>query len=309
MALSLVEVFKLLPFEAPAGLLPEYFEDLRSNLPAAEVRVLGWTVVLASLVDGLAPWRTVAGYRFTTYGLVEVGDEVNFGVTIYAEPHPYERIGDVSAEFEPIEVEGKKFPVVVRRPFEILHGTPQIHPRGGRSACWASSAKHSSQAILTAAHVLKALLGRDPTIGDIVPMDHQGTIVSGTVVDVAPGGIDAALVQPPNTASAGAPGPALPTALPLPWMDVTINAPAGPIATKVTSVTDTRGIIHSPSLPARVITAKAGQPGDSGSLAVDPTHQGVGIYIGELVDPAGRVEGICQHLEQVVRVMGLSLFD
>lgn len=316
MPLSMDEVSKVLPLDVPKSFLPEYFADLQTNLPKAEVRVLGWIVVLASKVDGLAPWRTVAGYRFTTYGLV---DDVTFGVTVYAAPESrfseHERIGDVSAggpvrdECEPIEIEGRTFPVVVRRPFEILHGTPQIHPRAGRSACWASSAKHTGQAILTAAHVLKALLGRDPAIGDIVPMDHLGTPVSGTVVDVAPGGIDAALVQPPNTAGVGAPGTALPTTLPLPWMDVTIHAPAGPIATKVTSVTDTRGIINSPLLPARVITAKAGRAGDSGSLALDASHQGIGLYIGELADPARRVEGICQHLAQAVRVLGLSLFD
>jgi hypothetical protein len=63
-------------------------------------------------------------------------------------------------------------------------------------------------------------------------------------------------------------------------------------------------------LPARAILAHAGLGGDSGALVWNSSDVtlGVGFYIGELTDPAGRSEGIAQNGHQVEKLMDMRFY-
>lgn len=304
MALSSQEVSKFLPSYLPQNRIPIAIQNVLKSIDPLQGHVIGWIFVLAQEFQRLALWKEIPGFRFVTYGLADPKWEgVEFAVLAYAR-----RMTNVSDKPREITVDERVFHVFIRRPFENYH-YPIVHPSNGRSACWAASPKVSQQAVLTAKHVLSSILQHDPQIGDKVPMKRGASTIQGTVVDLGPDGIDAALVEPPNSSSILTGNAINPLTFVTPWMDVIINAAAGPINTKVTSVTDTRGILRSSLLPARVILADAGFPGDSGSLVNDPQGNGIGIYIGELTDPACRTEGISQHLGQVVDLMQLQLND
>lgn len=298
----------LVPKEPPpAEYLPEQF--LASPIPAPPLGIpeesfnaFLWTMALAAVFNSRRLWRDIAGFNYAAYGFADPDFERDaFGVIVYAAPTEEAQ----SREEHSIEVGGHRFPMFVRRPIEEYHATPSEHPSKGTAACWARSQKvrlSRSVGFVTAAHVLPS-----QKIGSRV----RTTRGHGTVLDVGPGGqygIDAALVEP-------APGakPTLTTQLTLLnlialWIDVTLVGASGQITTKVVQTTDTRGILHHPSIPARVFIASPGQAGDSGGLVKDASNRGVGLYMGALTDPSGQTTGFCQHLGQAAHVMNLTLY-
>jgi hypothetical protein len=289
----------LLPPGHPSPHLLVHLNDRElSDLSETALRIALWTAAVARLFEVQAPWKTVLGYRFAAFGFADPDFEADaFGALIYARPGAY-----LGNEKLSLEGDGFVFPVFVRRVVERYHA-PTIHPTNGTATCWAKSGRLPStqnSGLLTAKHLLS-----DPRIGSLT----STTAGYGKVLDIAPDGIDAALLEAPHC-------PAPPTRLPLrvarnvvPWTDVQLDgAQSGSIPTKITAVTDTRGSL-SPVLPARVFLAAHGLPGDSGALVKDTIGVGVGIYVAEMVDMAGRTEGVCQHLAQAKETMDLILYE
>jgi len=270
--------------------------DTLDSLPR---HILRWVIALATAFYRRQMWRYVRGYRFAAYGFADPEFESDdFCVLLYAFPIP-----GFQDEVMWLEVGDDKFPVYVRRSVEIYHASLPVHPSLGTAACWAQSSKISAPGNLgfvTAKHVLGGAQPGSPA---------QTTRGQGTVLDIGPDGIDAALVEPPPSVSPVL-GSRL-TVVPIvaPWTDVSFDgSQSGRIQTKVTSVTDTRGSLN-PHVPARVFLAHHGKNGDSGALVLDSGGQGVGIYTAMIVDAAGRAEGCSQLLAQVEYVMQLTLYQ
>ncbi|MGH9893553.1 MAG: hypothetical protein ACREA0_16510 [bacterium] len=196
---------------------------------------------------------------------------------------------------------------------------PRVHPVDGTAACWARSCVTSQSprgpGVLTAKHVLtkaaeqrSALtpnsVTRAPQAGDRFPLSNGRT---GTILQVASEGIDAALIDTGERGQSAR----LPFETHVaPWTDIEfVGATACSHFTKITAVTDTRGIFNSPALPARVLLGAAGHPGDSGAL-VRRQHSGpaIAIYMGGYRDAAGGTGGIGQHLGQVTEVMDMEVY-
>jgi len=262
--------------------------------------------------------RLVPGYRYTAFGFLvnPETEERDFGVTMYAcptrpwwddwwrdEPESFEQ-----QVLEPINMGDKAFPVVIRRLEEKPHA-PTVLPQGGSSGCWAITRKNGARCgpgVLTAKHVVRESLGRIPSIGDVLDLTDQ---TKGTILDLGPDGIDAALIA---TSEHVAVSITLRTLQLVPqWLQVEFNgARSGWHRTYVTQVTDTRGVFGSASLPIRVHLAEAGLKGDSGALVttLDGTTA-VAIYMGALSDLAGRSpEGYSQHAYQIEMVMDTEMW-
>src|SRR5262249_15776433 len=82
-------------------------------------------------------------------------------------------------------------PIIIRRAFEMYH-VPPTHPSSGRSACWAQSTRLTpprNYGLRTAKHVLAGLQ---------IHSTLSTTSGNGTVLDLGPDGIDAALFEPPG---------------------------------------------------------------------------------------------------------------
>jgi hypothetical protein len=132
------------------------------------------------------------------------------------------------------------------------------------------------------------------------------------VIDVAPAGIDAALVDTPEPFVTSSKAMKAIAAV-APWIDVEFTgASSGPHVTKVTATTDQLGILNSPLFPMRVLLAKHGQAGDSGALILEKASsrkpKAVGLYMAKYTDTAGRPGGLAQHMEQVVEIMDMELY-
>ena len=243
--------------------------------------------------------KPVIGFRFLSFGFLDPElEKDDFGVIVFA-TNP-----DYSNPFflESIELEEKSFPVVVR-PFVAIPHSPSIHPSLGRCGCWAmtriSSASPVGPGGLTAKHCVLGL-----TKGSKVALSN-GTW--GTLLDIAPEGIDAAIVDTGETAGK--------TILQTenfvtPYTDVEFEGTLGPVTTKITAVTDTFGILGSPSLPSRVALAKSGSPGDSGAIVRSiSSGYAVGVYMGAYTDAAGRPGGLAQTAHQVALTMDGRFFQ
>jgi hypothetical protein len=272
------------------------------DLPLDQRRTYLWAsqILRAARVHG-RQWRVPGLVRFAA-GFFDPDQEgPGFGLIVHAAAG--RRLPSI--KLPSIQVGDYSFPVVLRQPTRRLHA-PTVQPINGTSSCWAVS-RASGQltrpigpALLTAKHVTPA------TIGARVPLTDGS---SGTVVDIAPEGIDAALIESFET-----PGSHQVPVRPLvaPWMDVNYHgaATARTIVTKVSSITDTLGVYSSSSLPARVFLADGGQQGDSGALVRDhDSGDAVGIYMGELTDPRNRTEGFAQHAYQAQILMELELYE
>lgn len=295
----------LLPSELPPSeLIPEQLIESLNALPAVAQRVLSWTITLAAAFEREAQWQRIPGFRFVTYGFADPEFEADkFGAIVYATPMPGIR-DDVSN----IKVGRLEFPIFVRRPIEILHSLPNVHPLNGTAGCWATSSKLPSSrdtGFLTAKHVLQPQVGAPVLPGSPVPTTHG----YGTVLDVGPDGIDAALVKPSSASpSLGNRIPVIP--YPYQWMDVSFcgRSSSSVVTTKVIEVSGMQAPL-SPFLPSRICLAAYGQQGDSGALVETNTGDGVGIYGGRYQDPSGATRGWAQHLAQACNVMGLSLYS
>jgi hypothetical protein len=127
------------------------------------------------------------------------------------------------------------------------------------------------------------------------------------ILDLGPDGIDVGLISTPE--------PNGNVRLSMnqhlaPYTSVTFEGVASRAhPTWIMSITDVRGVMSS-LLPARAILADAGLGGDSGALVLDSNFQtsGVGLYIGELTDPAGRSEGIAQNGYQAEQLMDMEFY-
>jgi hypothetical protein len=294
----------LVPYEdPPEKLLPLQIFSETEYLDYIPRRIVFWIEVLKKRFMEEKMWKNILGYRFSTYGFADPdveGEGDRFGIIVYANPVP-----DITDKTKFLTIGEFEFPIFIRRRIEIPHAPPKVHPVLGTAASWAESNRISPHlnniGFLTAKHFLPS-----PQVGNLV----QTTQGYGTIMDIGPDGIDAALIEPPQGVGPSIGNTLNPTMHIIPWTDVEfVGQSSGSVTTKIVHVTDTHGIL-SPHLPARVFLADAGLSGDSGALIVDlNTREGVGIYCGELRDLAGRREGYAQHLGQAVSSMDLTLYD
>src|SRR5579884_81307 len=264
-----------------------------------QARTVFWTIAIQNAFELGGHAKEIPGFRMASYGFFDPETELDgFGVIAYVNPSLH---GPAKGEFQWVTVDGQSFPVIARAAVWKLHA-PSVHPSLGTSTCWANSRRptlKNKPAIVTAKHVV----GTAIPIGSSVPM----TSGHGTLLDLAPEGIDAALVQISRTH-----WPRNPTQLSCQkfvaqWTDVNVYSPTGVISTKVTEVSSGRGTLD-PSIPLRIFLANPGQSGDSGALIIDSTGKGIGLYMGEVTTPANLQEGFCQHLGQVEEAMSVDLF-
>jgi hypothetical protein len=230
-------------------------------------------------------------------------DLEEFVTQIYGGPGNLpDELHDTFLELVKLYREGGQLQVVMRMGRETLHG-PNTHPDGGVSACYAKSRVGTAEqeGILTAKHVLS-----DPTINAPVQMadgepDH-------TVVDLAPEGIDGALISIDGSFPTGqlAIQPYVAQYLP-----VEIHTATAVKDNMVTAVTDTYNVWDSPDIPAYLELEKPAKGGDSGSLVVDPIiSAAVGLYRGRFDSPSPRAtHGRAAHIRQLRELMELELYQ
>ncbi|GAB3785388.1 hypothetical protein [Nocardioides ungokensis] len=244
--------------------------------------------------------RAVPGYVYTAAGFLDPHAERNpdgyFGLIVYT-------TSATDSPLEPrflsrIDIDGERFPVVVR-PTRFELQAPTVQPADGWSSCWARTKVKSDQSlgpgILTAQHVYPQY-----TQGQRVPLAN-GTY--GRLLDVAPPGIDAAIVEtseaPPPTA-----GPMTLTPYVAAGSPVTMQLRGRLLETVVVETNNTFLIFNSAALPLRIGFQHAGTAGDSGGLVLDHTGAAIGIYLGMAVNVAEQRLGLAQHLFQASEVMG-----
>jgi hypothetical protein len=245
-------------------------------------------------------FKQVPGYRYTAYGFFDDEyKEIKFGIIIYA-AFDYSK-GDLDKNIpKSVIADDHEFPVRLRRIHENLHEFGS-NPPGGTGGCYARSRVTNNSlgpGILTAKHVV----GRE--LGTFITLSCG---CKGKIIDSGPDGIDAALIQ---TDCSKAVNPVVPLKYIAPWMDVVFwGGSSGTIKTKITAVTDTRGILNSEVLPSRIFLANPGKPGDSGALVTTlKNDEAVGIYMGEFIDDAGQKGGIAQNVFQVTQIMDMELY-
>ncbi len=269
------------------------------EMPEEQIRAVLWTSAIQNAFESGVYANEIPGFRMASYGFLDPETEENaFGVIAYVAPSLH---GPIRGEFQWMTVDGESFPVVVRPAEWKLHA-PSIHPSLGTSTCWGESRRPSLKgkpAIVTAKHVV----GSTTPVGSSVSM----TSGSGTLLDLAPEGIDAALVRVSKSHWPVSRNPLMCPQFVAQWTDVDVHSPAGLFSTKVTEVSSGRGTLDS-SVPLRIFLANAGQGGDSGALVVDSNGNGIGLYTGEVTTPANLQEGFCQHLGQVEKTMAVDLF-
>ncbi|HEV2616688.1 MAG TPA: hypothetical protein VGU63_08790 [Candidatus Acidoferrales bacterium] len=271
-----------------------------------EQRAILWTIALQKAFEEQRIGRSVAGLEMVTYGFADPEYEKDaFAALLYTAPGVPEL--DEILLVEPqtdlsVKIGNLQFPAFIRPSRWEFHQLPQIHPANGTAACWARSLKPSLQkkvGLVTAKHVVGQRI-----LGNPVPL----TKGLGKLLDLAPEGIDAALIQVPRTL--------LPSHLHhfvaqthiAQWTDVQVyGRESGIFQTKVIEVTPSRGSLHY-TIPLRVFLANPGKPGDSGSLVLNANAEGVGIYMGSVTSLANdQQEGFCQHLGQAAETLALEL--
>jgi hypothetical protein len=300
------------PAQLPSEMAPERLKPTLEwqfekfwELPSEQQLTLYWAMRLMDRAAEEGIPRSVPGFRYLRTGFIEPSDTADetvtspvFGVTVVAAALTKENTQQPEW-LVPLEADNHRFPVLVQRPVEILH-SPTVKPVTGSSGCWAYSRTGQARrgpGILTAKHVLGGATGGQIPLTD-------GTFAN--ILDIAPDGIDAALISTPETVGQC---PLTVKQLVAPWAEVEfIGAMTGVHRTKIKSITDTRGIYGSSFLPCRLFLGTHGAGGDSGALIRDvATGEAVGIYMGELLDPVGTPEGIAQHMHQAQLIMNLDL--
>ena len=291
------------PFPPPDDLVDEeIFRDTR-EYPELDRRFIVWTEALSLSFHRDRLWRRVPGFRFAAYGFFDPEAEADaFGVIAYVDPAaPFE-----DREIGVVRVGKAQFPVRTRRWFFRPHAFAGPNPLYGTGACWAECGHLNNQiGILTARHVFDDAANlRLAQKGDVI-VTAAG---SSSLLEVAPGVVDAAVFAPPVQSSPGAPLKI--EKYVAQWRDVTFDgAFSGSVQAKVTQVTDTRGIFHH-HLQAALILSYPGDPGDSGALVrYDPSGEGVGLYLGLLCGATGHAEGFAQNLFQAADSMRLALYE
>jgi len=248
--------------------------------------------------------RQVPGFwQFQVGFLNPISEGNRFGVIVLA-------LGDGPPEpvfLESIITSEREFPVIVRHISMTEHALPTMHPLTGTVACWAKSRKNTSASklgVLTVKHVVDARIG--------ARVKFNGGV--GRVVDIAPEGIDAALVSTPEPFNDRRPTKPLEALVAVaPWTDVEfMGVESGLTRTLVTSTGDQFGILNSYLIPVRLGLADHGRNGDSGALVMESgarsANKAVGLYMAMYTDKAGRPGGLAQQMEQVVEIMDMELY-
>lgn len=306
MDISLSQGLRLLPQTSPYPTpdLPIELAESLQQRPEEEALALEWAYALADEFRLKEIAHSIEDFELATYGFLDPETELDaFGVICYAKTAENNLTNPKSNIFGYIELYGHYFPIVVRS-YNLELSVADVHPQTGRSTSWAGSHATGS-GILTAGHVVDSF--SDPS--QIPVREPSGTIANGSVIHRAPGGIDAALIELPR----GAPGPGVQLNIedwPAPWSDVTLIRARGPRTTKVTAISDTRGVLSSPNVPGRVFIAKPGVSGDSGCPCLQVRDGSyIGLYMGRLKTQAGNEEGVLQHLGQVKLVMSIDMWE
>lgn len=295
---------ELLPKELPASSALGPFQGLLEKCLSLDshtedqIRVIYWTVALENAFEATGWAKNIPWFRMATYGFADPEAEGDaFGVIAYLAPSLQElKSRDIP---DRLDVSGESFPIILRQAEWHLH-VPNIHPVLGTSACWARSQRRllsDKPAILTAKHVV----GERP-VGSSVPLNRG----HGTLLDLAPEGIDAALVEVPRSQWPASTHPLTWQRFVAQWTDVDVYGTSSRFSTKITEVSSGRGTLD-PSIPLRIFLATPGQSGDSGALVLDSAGRGVGLYMGSVMTPANVQEGFCQHLGQVAESLSVDL--
>jgi hypothetical protein len=296
--------YSLLPPSYPSILSPFMGWDDFGAILAAEgksedqARAILWTVALQDAFEATDISRNIPGFSYVTYGFANAEFELDaFAVIVYTAPSLREMNSERPSS---VVADGVEFPIIYRPAYWKLHSV-SLNPANGTATSWAYSKKPGLQgrpALLTAKHVVSG-----QAIGSSIPLSKG----NGTLLDLAPEGIDAALIEVSKFRV-----PAKLSAILCPqfvaqWTDVDVDGlQSGSFSTKITEVNSGRGTLH-PSIPLRVFLAHAGQPGDSGALVRDKNGFGIGLYMGEVTTPANVQEGFCQHLGQVEQSLNIDL--
>jgi len=269
-----------------------------------ETLAILWTIALQTAFEEQQIAQSIPGLEVVSYGLADPDvEEDAFGVIVYTAPVTagHQEASELYDE-PPLVVKATNlvFPVFIRQAQWEFHVHP-LHPANGTAACWARSRKPTLKkklGLLTAKHVVGARV-----LGNAV----QLTEGFGTLADLAPEGIDAALIQVPKARMPDHVDTLSSQNLIAQWTDVEVHGRAsGVIRTKVVEVTSSRGSLHY-SIPLRIFLATPGQPGDSGSLVLNDKGEGIGIYMGSVTSPMNQQEGFCQHLGQAADALSLDL--
>jgi hypothetical protein len=298
------------PSEQLAQRISERASFADDKLDWEEQRAAVWTVALSERAHERGLFTSSPGYLFTAVGFVDFPtNDVPFGVVVFVQRPEvgagFRLAGGVASPIDYLTVDDRPFPVY-RREIRYVRQAPAVSVRGGTASCWAISRRYFDRidpALLTAGHV--AAQDRDqpsPPIGLEVPMD-DGTI--GTVVDVAPGGLDVALVKSDETATITRP---LAIGAPRNWANVTFTSASHKVKTKIRMVLDLAGLPRSALIPERVMLAQAGVDGDSGSIVLDNRGRAVAMYLAEAMDDAELHQGIATSLTQIRELMDLEAF-
>jgi hypothetical protein len=254
-----------------------------------------WTFYLGQEFERSELWRQIPGYLHFKVGYW--GDDASgyaFGVIAYTDP----RVGTPSSYVAELELDIRSFPVSVRR----WNLDRSVGPLGGLTTCHAESkrlAQPNNVGFLTADHT--------------VYRNRTGSVLTtngvAKLLDVAPNGIDAALVSYPQGT-----GP-------------TFTAKIQPVRSfLVQSTTVEFNDQNGQSISAKVLAVppfpplnphwayiyeidQPGQPGDSGAYVWDhASGDGCGIYVARGGSSTGTAVGYCQHLGQAEHVLSLDLY-
>jgi len=286
----------------------ESYQALRERLAEysdSEQRAVLWTIALQNAFESEKIERSIPGLEKVTYGFGDPDfEEDAFGVIAYraASTAGQDEAADLEeSETSAIRIANLVFPVFIRSAVWDFHAV-NVHPANGSTACWAKSQKKPLQrkvGLVTAKHVVG-----QHVLGNAVPL----TKGYGTLIDLAPEGIDAALVQVPRSVFPHKTTPLACETFIAQWTDVQVfGRVSGVFQTKIVEVTSSRGTLHY-SIPLRIFLAIPGQPGDSGSLVISDKGLGVGIYMGSVTNIGNQqAEGFCQHLGQAADALSLDL--
>jgi hypothetical protein len=280
------------------GIYGEIIPEISEN--KSKYKVLYWTILtflsIRSIYRRIA--TSVPGFYDFSVGFLDPESESNgFGIIVLAKSQTRENINSFLGN---LRVSGMTFPIFLRNIRIIEHRLPSIHPINGTASCWVVSKRingSNERCILVAKHTISDAIGSEVKFID-------GSL--GKVLDVAPLGIDAAIVSTKETSFGQHMKPAKTI---VSFTEATFTgATSGQVNTFVTATNDQFGIINSAHLPIRLHLSHSGEEGDSGAMIMESsTSKGMGIYLGKVIDPAGRSTGLAQHLNQVIQIMGIEV--
>ena len=263
--------------------LPEFASQLSA----------GFVYVNPEVLSEYPEWRERA-YESFLFGASVLVDE--------PQEYPIQRI-------EPLDVAGRRFPMVITKGAVDESGTP-THPQNGTATCWVKSKSPNANwnyGILTCRHVYSTT-----AIGsqvNLLPNPFYAAPTSGYLVKKDRCTIDAAIIKIDQSD--------WPNGLkPLPILQPTVpgqntfsfDGRMSSSQGKVLRVfTDPR--YFGSLFGQRIITDFYGVKGDSGALLFEmASGAGSGIKIGSIPDGAGGHEGIFQDLNQAACYFKVDLF-